>query len=242
MSYKQEVFWLYQVNASHSELKTGRHFSFFYKGEDKVIDMDEYIDQRKKEYRDLVDAEMTSARLEQEKEMFYAIDQDNSGFIDRWEFYPYMAIRYLSRRKSLEIINMLTPYEVDNFRSYFREKDLNNCGSINQVDARQAYVKWYLSNIRSGDDKYVDYTWYGGPKENTLLMRLKSKMAVMNSLQDNSEEKNTVMITWEQFLRICALHVLSARINSATKRPKIPPMPIYLYSESACICYLEEQI
>ena len=201
--------------------------------------MDEYIDQRKKEYRNLVDVEMTSARLEQEKEMFYAIDQDNSGYIDRWEFYPYMAIRYLSRRKSLEIIDMLTPHEVDNFRGYFRQMDSINKGSITQSDARRAYVKWYLSNVRSGEDKYVDYTWYGGPKENTLLMRLKSKMAVVNSF-DKVIAEQEIMITWEQFLRICALHVLSARVNTVSKRPKIPPMPIYLYSQSACLCYLEE--
>ena len=95
--------------------------------------MDEYVDRRKMEYRHLVDADMTSARLAEEKDIFYAIDQDNYGFIGRWEFYTYMAIRYLSRRKTLDIIKMLTPHELDNFRSYFREQDTKSRGSITQV-------------------------------------------------------------------------------------------------------------
>ena len=65
----------------------------------------------------------------------------------------------------------------------------------------------------------------------------KNKRAFSQDL-DYFEEQNTVMITWEQFLRICVFHMLSARINSATNRPKIPPIPIYLYSQSACMCHL----
>ena len=122
-----------------------------------MIDIDEFIGQRKEEYRKLVDSEMTVPREEQEREMFHGIDQDNSGFIDRWEFYPYMAIRYLNRRTSSEIIGMLTPREVDCFREFFKSMDVENVGAVRQSDARRAYVQWYTS--KACQDMYVDYTW-----------------------------------------------------------------------------------
>lgn len=183
---------------------------------------------------------MTVAREQQERELFEAIDIDNSGYIDRWEFLPYMAIRYLSRRKPTEIIGLLTPREVDTFRYYFRDIDPKLSGRVTQFDARQAYVKWYKSKVKPTQDQYVDYTWYGGPKENTILVTMKLNMSVNKSSPKNGA--NQVTITWEQYLKICALHLMSARINTVSKRPKIPPMPIYLYSQSACLCYLEEQM
>ena len=81
----------------------------------------------------MVDNEMIEARVEQEREEFNVIDHDNSGFIERWEFNPYMAIRYLSRRQPMEIVNMLTPHEVDYLRSYFKRVDTSNRGAISQV-------------------------------------------------------------------------------------------------------------
>ena len=85
---------------------------------------------------------------------------------------------------------------------------------------------------------------YGGPKENTLLVALKMKLSQIdtNTSKQKKKKEEEIRISWEQFLRICALHIVSARINTVTKRPKIPPMPIYLYSYSACMCYLEDQM
>ena len=60
------------------------------------MDVDKFIEQRKQEYKDLVGINMSQVRVEQEKEMFNILDEDNSGFIERWEFYPYMAVRYVN--------------------------------------------------------------------------------------------------------------------------------------------------
>ena len=101
---------------------------------------------------------------------------------------------------------------------------------------------FFLSNFRNYKSRYLSR--YGGPKENTLLVALKMNLSAEDDTNSNNKNNTgeEINITWEQFLRICALHILSSRINSATERPKIPPMPIYLYSHFACMSYLEEQM
>jgi len=73
-----------------------------------VIDCEEFLQLQRDEYERLVGLSMPSFREKQELELFSKIDRDHTGTIDYWEFLPHVAVRYLGRRSSLEILDLLT--------------------------------------------------------------------------------------------------------------------------------------
>ena len=182
-----------------------------------------------------MDAEMPIHQEESEKLFFHTIDQNRCGLVNRPLFYAFMAIRRLGRLKPSQIIHLLNSSEIRFIRKSFTEADTDNVGSISQEKARAVYIDWYMTRVQQRPGSYVDYTWYGGPKENALLVQLRRNCSSRGSSRE-------IMISWEQFLKICSLHVLSARLNTFLSRPLIPPMPIHLYSKSACLHYLDEDM
>ena len=202
------------------------HFSTI-TAEDGVIDSKEFLKLQKEDYQKLVGSEMPKFREKQEMELFSKIDRDHTGTIDYWEFLPHMAVRYLSRRSSTEILCLLTPKEVSRFKDYFSYYDPNDCGEIVQNNAKEAYIKWYKSKVKECGKNYVDFEWYGGLKENHLLQALRETL----SLQPiQLEPKEQTMIPWNDYLKQCALHIISARANTGEQKPLIPPMPSILYA------------
>lgn len=174
---------------------------------------------------------MPSFRERQEIELFSKIDRDHTGTIDYWEFLPHIAVRYLSRRSSLEILNLLSPKEVAHFKEHFARFDEEKKGTIPQCKAKEAYITWYKNKVKDCKSNYVNFDWYGGLKENTLLKTLKEALSSDPPTNTSNDE---VFIKWEDYLTQCSLHILSARANTGEQKPLIPPMPSFLYATGGC--------
>lgn len=196
-----------------------------------MIDCEEFLQLQRDEYERLVGLSMPSFREKQELELFSKIDRDHTGTIDYWEFLPHVAVRYLGRRSSLEILDLLSPKEVAQFKDLFARFDIENEGIIPQCKAREAYVTWYKNKVKGCTKNYVNYDWYGGLKENTLLKTLKE---TLSSEPATTIPNDQVFIKWEDYLSQCSLHILSARANTGEQKPLIPPMPSFLYATGGC--------
>lgn len=178
---------------------------------------------------------MPVCREKQEEELFCKIDRNHTGAIDHWEFLPYMAVRFLSRRSSKELLNLLTPKEILNFKEFFKEQDKENIGCITRSLAKRAYINWYKSKVKHSPSNYIDYEWYGGLKENPLLQSLRKALSI-NEPEDGEtvgQDKDTSNIEWIDYLKQCCIHILAARENTGSQKPLIPPMPSVLYANDA---------
>lgn len=199
-------------------------------GSDEVIDRIEFLEHRKEEYFSLVGIPMPVFREIQEEELFSKIDRNDTGTIDYWEFLPYMAIRFLSRRSSVDLLNLTTPKEIANFKEFFKEIDTDNKGCVPQSLAKQAYINWYKSKVKQSPSNYIDHEWYGGLKENPLMQSLRKSL----SLKEMPQEENSEILSfieWTYYLKQCSLHILSARENTVSQKPLIPAMPSILFAK-----------
>ena len=170
---------------------------------------------------------MPDFREQQEKELFLKIDRNHTGMIDYWEFLPYMAVRYLSRRSTKDLLNLLTPKEIATFKEFYKELDIEKSGVIQSSLAKQAYIEWYKSKVKDNPANYIDYQWYGGLKENPLLQSLKQSLSLTESRQDEVE---TSTVDWKEYLKHCVLNILAARENTVSQKPLIPSMPSILFT------------
>lgn len=193
-----------------------------------MINRKEFLKLQKEDYQKLVGSEMPKFREKQEMELFSKIDRDHTGTIDYWEFLPHMAVRYLSRRSSMEILALLTSKEVAKFKEFFSDYDADGSGEIPQCKAKEAYIKWYRSKVKESGTNYVDFEWYGGLKENHLLQALRETLCLQPV---PTEPKEQTMISWNDYLKQCTLHIISARENTGAQKPLIPPMPTILFTD-----------
>ena len=198
----------------------------YFIGDDGVINKKDVLQLQKEEYETLVGFTMPNVRKLIDVETFSKIDQNGTGYIERWVFMSYMALRYLSRCSPASIIKLLTIHEVKCFREYFKQYE-EEPGRITQNHARKAYIDWYRSKIKPSKEHYVDWKWYGGLKENHFLEMLKSSIMGINE-----EAEKTNYISWSEYLKHCSLHILAARVNTVDEKPIIPPMPNILYANT----------
>jgi len=157
---------------------------------------------------------MPMPREVQEVSLFKDLDRDGSGSLEWWEFAPAMALRFLSRRKPSQLIALLTPREVSKLESFFREYDKDGKGRLTISQAKCAYLKWFLSLIKRDDENNIPLPWTG-ELPSGWFGEVKSDYV---GVQAEAE------ITWQKFLSMNALHVLSARPNTVETRPYAPPV------------------
>lgn len=107
---------------------------------------------------------------------------------------------------------MLTAREVTKLESFFKMYDKQGQGKLKLSDAKSAYLRWFLSLIKKEEDKYVPMSWtgdlpagwHGKPKD------------IVSCNQTEAQ------VTWQEFLLMNALHVISARPNTVETRPYAP--------------------
>jgi len=183
-------------------------------GNDTSVVFEKYIRRKKLSYANLVGSEMPMPREVQEVSLFKDLDRDGSGSLEWWEFAPAMALRFLSRRKPSQLIALLTPREVSKLESFFREYDKDGKGRLTISQAKCAYLKWFLSLIKRDDENNIPLPWTG-ELPSGWFGEVKSDYV---GVQAEAE------ITWQKFLSMNALHVLSARPNTVETRPYAPPV------------------
>ena len=114
--------------------------------------------------------------------------------------------------QQFELLELLKPREIERIRVFFRKYDSENTGRLPESLAFKAFDEWYLSLIKHTPD---------GPKSENWLQDGFMKRKISSSLlEQNSKLPKT--ISWTQFLKQHALHLISSRPNTVTQRPYVP--------------------
>ena len=107
---------------------------------------------------------------------------------------------------------MLTAREICKLEFFFRLYDEDDVGKLTISQAKSAYLKWFLSLIKRDDENNIPVAWTGelppgwfGEVDN-----------------DHIGKQAEAEITWDTFLSMNALHVISARPNTVETRPFAP--------------------
>lgn len=121
-------------------------------------------------------------------------------------------ISFLFRFLKAQLASLLTAREISKLESFFKVYDPESNGKISLSEAKFAYLKWFLSLIKRAKSAIVPLSWTGelpaGWHENAPASPAVSK--------------TKAQITWKMFLRMNALHVVSARPNTVETRPYAP--------------------
>ena len=111
-----------------------------------------------------------------------------------------------------ELLALLTDREISKLEFFFRLYDEDDEGTLTFSQAKYAYLKWFLSLIKRDDENSIPVAWTGelppgwfGELDN-----------------DRIGKQVEAEITWQKFLSMNALHVISARPNTVETRPYAP--------------------
>ena len=92
--------------------------------------------------------------------------------------------------------------------------DKNNEGKLTTSEAKCAYLKWFLSLIKRENENDIPVAWTGELPPGWFGELTSDYIGVQTEAE----------ITWQQFLSMNALHVISARPNTVETRPYAPPV------------------
>nr|XP_022318708.1 PHD finger protein 24-like [Crassostrea virginica] len=158
------------------------------------ITFEEFIEYKRKQFgRQVTDEEHKQIDLE-----FRLVDTDGSGTIDWWEFLNFQARVKLASRDQTGLVELLTDKEVLAAKIAFARLDVNNDGSITELEARKVFEE-YFSRLNSTHGKLnIDTDIY-------------AKHALGRAMSLDVKEMGSV--SWDEFLNGQAQYILAARPN-----------------------------
>ncbi|XP_028403553.1 PHD finger protein 24-like isoform X2 [Dendronephthya gigantea] len=120
------------------------YFDEFDMNQDTQIEKSEYVKIRILSIeKDNPEMEV-SAELEQDLEReFKAMDRNDTGTIDWWEFVNHEAVKVLGRRDKRSLSKLLTKREIEKARDMFHSYDRDEDGYISSYEAMKAYERWF---------------------------------------------------------------------------------------------------
>ncbi|CAH1775391.1 unnamed protein product [Owenia fusiformis] len=174
------------------------------------INMEEFVNFKKRRYRDEEDEEMTEDDVKRQEIEFKLMDVDGSGELNWWEFMNHEASRCIAKRKPEDLVKLLTTKEISEIQSLFRKFDVNNDNVIHEFEAKKVFRQWY-SHFDSAQTRSRSISLSGGIQRETTSLGL--HVDQQTSILMGGDRDNDGVVTYDEFLLDQALYKICNRVN-----------------------------